>query len=128
MSLRMHKIDHELQKQIMDIIQREIDDPLLEFLSVTRVKTTTDLQESKVYFSLLQDDKYEQALKALNQMSGFIRSSLAKRIRLKVLPKLSFFPDESIKYSVEIYQKIEEIKKQDADQNRKKNNRGNTRT
>jgi len=126
MSLRMEKIDHELQKQLMDIIQREIDDPLLEFLSITRVRTTADLQESKVYFSLLQDDKYDQALKTLAQMKGFIRASLAKRIRLKILPKLAFFPDESIKYSVEIYQKIEEIKKQDAEQSNKENNSSDT--
>lgn len=119
----MQKINHELQKQIMGIIQREIDDPVLEFLSITGVKTTTDLQESKVYFSLLQDDKYDYALKALNQMSGFIRASLTKRIRLKVLPKLFFFPDDSIKYSVEIYQKIEELKKHDADQSDKKHNK-----
>lgn len=112
----------------MDIIQREIDDPALEFLSVTRVKTTTDLQESKVYFSLLQDDKYDYALKVLKQMGGFIRASLTKRIRLKVLPKLSFFPDEAIKYSVEIYQKIEELKRHDAGESNKKNNNRDTRT
>jgi len=123
----MQKIDHELQKQLMDIIQREIDDPVFEFLSVTEVRTTTDLQESKVYFSLLQDDKYDYALKVLNQMSGFIRACLTKRIRLKVLPKLSFFPDDSIKYSVEIYQKIEELKKNDAGQSSKKDSRRHTR-
>ncbi len=105
----------------MDIIQKEIDDPDMEFLSITRVKTTSDLQESKVYFSLLNENNYPKAEKVLATMAGFIRSSLGKRIRLKNIPKLNFIPDSSIKYSVDVYQKIEEIKQHDRDkENRQK--------
>jgi ribosome-binding factor A len=109
----MDKVNMELRKQLMGIIQLEIDDPMVDFLSITRVETTSDLQESKVYFSLLDETKYKEAQKILDGMKGFIRSLLAKRIRLKILPQLNFIPDESIKYSVDIYQKIEEIKKSD---------------
>jgi ribosome-binding factor A len=111
MSLRMEKVNRELRKQIMDIIQKDIDDPVVEFLSITRVDTTSDLQESRVYFSLLDESKYDKAQSALDSTKGFIRAALAKRIRLKILPQLNFFPDASIKYSVDIYQRIEEIKK-----------------
>ncbi|MBN3039991.1 MAG: 30S ribosome-binding factor RbfA [Candidatus Omnitrophica bacterium] len=120
MSVRMDKINQEIRKQIMEVIQREIDDPTLEFLSITSVRTTSDLQECRIYFSMLQDDKYPQAKETLEKMKGFIRSSLAKKIRLKVLPQLVFFPDDSIKYSVDIYRKIEEIKAQDAQKRSKK--------
>ena len=109
-SLRIEKVNRELRKQLMYIVQKEIDDPDVEFLSVTRVETTADLQESKVYFSLLDETKYERAKQILDEMKGFIRANLGKRIRLKILPQLNFLPDESIKYSVDIYQKIEEIK------------------
>ena len=61
MSYRMNKVDQELRKRITEVIQQEIDDPAMDFLSVTRVKTTTDLQESKVYYSLLDDSQYEKA-------------------------------------------------------------------
>jgi ribosome-binding factor A len=122
MSMRMDKVDRLLQKQIMEIVKNEIDNPIFEFFSITRVKTTRDLQESKVYFSLLADDKYKEALKTLNKMSGFIRAMLGKRIHLKVLPKLFFFPDESIKYSVEIYTKIEEMQKTHADEDDQEDN------
>ncbi len=110
MSLRMEKVNQELRKQIMAVIQREIDDPTLDFLSIVRVETTKDLQESRVYYSLLNENNYPKAKEALEQMKGFIRRNLAKRIRLKTLPQLNFIPDESIKYSVDIYQKIEEVK------------------
>ena len=111
MSLRMDKVNQEIRRQLMDIVQREIDDPDLEFLSITRVETTADLQESKVYFSLLDDSKYQKAKQVLAQMRGYIRGVLGKKIRLKILPQLTFLPDESIKYSVDIYNKIEEIRK-----------------
>ena len=119
MSLRMEKINIELRKKIMEIIQREIDDPTVEFLSITKVKTTSDLQESKVYFSLLDDGRYERAQEMLGKMKGFIRARLGKSIRLKKLPELKFIPDESIKYSVDIYQKIEEVKQKGGSNARK---------
>lgn len=113
MSLRMEKVNRQLQKQIVEIIRNEIDDPKISFLSVTRVVTTSDLRESKVYFSLLDEKQFSYAQEVLDKMSKFIRGVLGKKIRLKILPQLKFIPDDSIKYSVDIYAKIEEIKKHD---------------
>jgi len=95
----------------MEIIQKEVDDPDMDFLSITRVDTTRDLQESKVYYSLLTEETLIKAKETLSRMGGFIRGELGKRIRLKVLPQLRFIPDESMKHSVDIYKKIEEISK-----------------
>ncbi|MEI8349719.1 MAG: 30S ribosome-binding factor RbfA [Candidatus Omnitrophota bacterium] len=114
MSLRMEKVNSELQKRIMEIIQGEVDDPHLGIISVTRVETTVDLKESKVYFSLLDDTKYDKAKDILNKMGGFIRMRLGNSIRIKILPELHFIPDDSIKYSVDMYQKIEQVKADDA--------------
>ena len=111
MSLRMEKVNRELQKLIMAIIQKEVDDPDMDFLSITRVETTRDLRESRVYYSLLNEENLAKAKEVLDRMCGFIRGSLAKKIKLKVLPQLHFIPDDSIKYSVDIYKRIEEIKK-----------------
>lgn len=113
MSLRMEKVNKELQRQIMNIVQKEIDDPEMDFLSITRVITTSDLQESKVYFSLLDEKKYTKAKQILDRMRGFIRVILGKKVRLKTLPQLLFLPDESIKYSIDIHQKIEKLKRID---------------
>ena len=111
MSLRMEKVNRQIQKLVMAIIQKEVDDPAMDFLSITRVETTKDLQESRVYYSLLNEDNLAKAKEIFDRMCGFIRGSLAKKIRLKVLPQLHFIPDESMKYSVDIYKRIEEIKK-----------------
>ncbi|MBD3264408.1 MAG: 30S ribosome-binding factor RbfA [Candidatus Omnitrophica bacterium] len=110
MSLRMKKVNSELQKQITLAIKEAVDDPVADFLSITRVDTTADLRESKVYFSLLDETKYEYAKEILDKMSGLIRFMVGRKVRFKVLPHFIFIADDSIKYSVEIYQKIEEIK------------------
>lgn len=113
MSLRMERVNKQLQRRIMEVIQKEVDDPSMDFLSITRVITTKDLQESKVYFSLLNENSYDKAQKILDRMSGFIRGTLGKKVRLKVLPKLTFYPDEAIKYSIDVHEKLEKMKEFD---------------
>ncbi|UCG34838.1 MAG: 30S ribosome-binding factor RbfA [Candidatus Omnitrophota bacterium] len=113
MSVRMDKINKEIQKQLMAIIQEDIDDPVLEFLSITRVATSSDLHEARVYYSLLDESKYDRAKESLDKMNKFIRMNLGKRIRIKILPQLKFIPDDTIRYSVDIYHKIEEITEED---------------
>ena len=96
----------------MNIIQEELDDPAIGLLSITKVETTSDLAQSQVYYSLLDDTKYDNVQSILDGMAKFIRFNLGKRLRIKILPELKFIPDDSIKYSVDIYNKIEEIKAQ----------------
>lgn len=116
MSLRMEKVNSQIRRCVMEIIQAEVDDPHLGLVSITRVDTTADLRESKVFFSVIGGE-LEDTQRILNSMCSFIRHNLARKIRLKIIPKLIFLPDSSIKYSVDIFEKIERIKKEE---NRKK--------
>lgn len=109
MSVRMEKVNKEIKRKVMEIIQKEIDDPSLGFISITSVETTPDLSESRIYFSVLRDDDFSRTENVLNTMSGFIRKLLGKKLRIKILPSLKFYPDTSIKYSVEIHKKIDEV-------------------
>lgn len=109
MSMRMEKVNAEIKRRVMEIIQTELDDPHLGLVSVTRVHTLPDLKESRIYFSVLNNAEFERTKQILTSMSGFIRRILGKKIRLKSLPHLVFIPDESIQYSVDIYTKIEEV-------------------
>ena len=116
MSIRMQKVNMEIKKQITHIINHEVDDPGLSFISITRVMTTADLTESRVYFSVLDERDASHAADSLNSMAGFIRKMLGRQLRLKLTPKIIFAHDDCIRYSVEIYDKIEKIKndKQDS--------------
>jgi len=118
----MEKVNNEIRKRLMEIIQQEIDDPHLGLVSIVRVDTTSDLRQARVFFSVLGSD-VSRIEGILNDMKTFIRISLGKRIRLKILPQLVFVPDDSIRYSVEIYKKIEEVRSEERDERDNKSNR-----
>jgi ribosome-binding factor A len=107
--MRIERVNSELQRQLTEVIRQEVDDPVVSMLSIIHVDTTKDLQEARVYYSLLDETSYEKAQKALEAMTKTIRVHLAKRIAMRLLPRLRFIPDDSIKYSVDISKRIEEI-------------------
>ena len=106
---RMDKVNSQIKKEITYIIQRELDDPNIGFVSILRVETARDLSVSKIFYSIFGAEK-QKVEEILASMNKFIRRSLAERIRLKYLPELKFIYDDSIEYSVNIHKKIEDIK------------------
>jgi len=114
MGLRIDRVNQEIRKKLVEVIQEEVDDPTMGIISILRVETTRDLSLAKVYYSVYGDKKaIPYAKQVLSKMSGFIRHRLGEKIRLKFLPKLEFFLDDSIEYSVYIHQKIEEATRND---------------
>lgn len=110
MSLRIDRVNQEIKKKLMEIIQEEIDDPSLSVMSIVRVETARDLGVARVFYSIFADKKAKaHAQETLKKMSGFIRHELGGKIRLKFLPRLEFIPDDTIEYSVYIHKKIEEV-------------------
>lgn len=103
MSLRSNRIAEQMKKELGDIITRKIKDPRVGFVTVTDVDVTGDLQQATVYISALGDDKdREETLKALLKASGFIRSEIGHRIRLRRTPEITFEFDSSIEYGNKI--------------------------
>lgn len=99
---RPQRVAQEMQKEIAIILQREIKDPRLGMMTtVSGVEMSRDLAYAKVYVTFLNDkDKDEAAvkagIKALQEASGFIRSLLGKAMRLRIVPELTFFYDNSL--------------------------------
>ena len=110
MSRFMGRVNGQIKREISIIIGREVDNPAIEFISITRVDTSKDLRQAKVYFSVYPQEKREIASDALAKMKDFIRTKLGRRLRLKFLPEITFILDTNIEYSVDIYAKMEEIK------------------
>lgn len=93
---RPQRVAQEMQKEIAIILQREIKDPRLGMMTtVSGVEMSRDLAYAKVYVTFL-NDKDEAAVKALQEASGFIRSLLGKAMRLRIVPELTFFYDNSL--------------------------------
>ncbi|GHH96565.1 30S ribosome-binding factor RbfA [Neobacillus kokaensis] len=99
MSHRPNRVGEQMKKELTDIIGRKIKDPRIGFVTVTDVQVTGDLQQAKVFISVLGDDEQkENTLKGLAKAKGFIRSEIGHRIRLRKTPEIIFEFDESIDY------------------------------
>lgn len=110
MSIRATRIGEQMKKELGDIIGRKLKDPRIGFITVTDVRVTGDLQNAKVYISVLGNEEQREAtLRSLAKAKGFIRSEIGNRIRLRKTPELSFEFDESIDYGNRIETLIHEI-------------------
>lgn len=115
MRVRVGRVGEQIKKELSLILQQELKDPRIGFVTVTGVELTNDMSQATVYLSVLgDDDRKEETLKALHRGTGFIRSELGKRIRLRKMPELIFKFDSSIEYGNRIDKLLEEL-----NQNRK---------
>jgi ribosome-binding factor A len=102
-----------MKKELGEIIGRKIKDPRIGFVTVTDVQVTGDLQQAKVFISVLGDDlQRENTLKGLAKAKGFIRSEIGQRIRLRKTPEITFEFDESIDYGNRIENLLYQIKEE----------------
>lgn len=109
MNNKIDRINHALEKEISKVLEFEVKNQHIKFVTITAAKVTSDLSYAKIYFTVLNDSKKEDTLKNLNQASGFIRTKLLDRIDIRHMPKLEFIYDDSIEYGKKIENKIKEI-------------------
>ncbi|MFB6364010.1 30S ribosome-binding factor RbfA [Paenibacillus elgii] len=108
--IRVGRVGEQIKKELSQIIQSELKDPRIGFITVTGVDVTNDFSQAKVFLSVLgSDEQKEETLKALARGTGFIRSELGKRIRMRKIPELLFKFDASIDYGSKIETLIHQI-------------------
>ncbi|MBQ0065833.1 MAG: 30S ribosome-binding factor RbfA [Firmicutes bacterium] len=97
MTVKKDRMDMLIQREVSNILQFEIKDPKLGFVTVTDVQCTNDLSIAKVYVSFLgKQERNDAGMKILNKSKGFIRSLLAKRIKIRKCPELLFIQDTTL--------------------------------
>lgn len=110
--VRANRIAEQMKKELGEIIGRKIKDPRIGFVTVTDVEVTGDLQQSKVYISVLGDEKQKhETLVGLAKAKGFIRSEIGQRIRLRKTPELVFEFDEALEYGNRIEDILRDLNK-----------------
>jgi ribosome-binding factor A len=109
-NIRSGRVGEQLKKELSQILQSELKDPRIGFITVTGVEVTGDLQQAKVYISVLgSDQQKEDTLKGLARATGFIRTELGRRIRLRLTPEIIFKFDQSIEYGSHIEKLLADI-------------------
>lgn len=112
MTLKADKISGIIQKEVSEIIQFQLKDPKIGFITITDVSVTGDLSIAKIYVSFLgQKAREEAGMKALDRSKGYIRSELAKRMTMRKVPSLIFLVDDSLEKGNKIETIIHEINK-----------------
>lgn len=109
---RADRVSEELLREISQIVLLEMKDPRLDtagLVSFTRVEVTKDLRNANVFVSILGNDaEADGVMEALKSGAGFIRSTLGKRLRIRVTPELNFRRDDSIAHGARIHQLLQE--------------------
>lgn len=120
---RIPRLNDQLRDEISQLIIRsEIKDPRVStFLTINRVEISNDLRYAKVYVSsFLADAQVAKGVDGLNNAAGFIQTSIAKKIRIRQFPKLTFFVDAGMKEGFEMVQKLNALEKEQKSDDREK--------
>jgi ribosome-binding factor A len=111
---RLDRVNQLVREEISYLIQRELKDPRLGFVTVTEVAVAPDLRSAKVFVSVLGDDaQWKGSLAALQSARGFIRNWLAPRLRLRSVPDLTFLPDRSMAHAAHIQTVLERLREEE---------------
>ncbi len=109
MSIKLERMNSTFVKEISYILQNEVKDENIKFVSVTGCEITNDLSYAKVYVTVFDKEKKETTMKALEGAKSFIRGELSKRVEIRHTPELRFIFDDSIEYGEKIDKIIEEL-------------------
>ena len=116
MSSRPERVGDQIRAEITEMLAREIHDPGIGFLTITRVSMTADLQHARVYYTSFGDDKVRrESARALERAAPYLRRQLGRRLRLRRAPEVHFFFDESIEQQDRIERIIQDIQAERAD-------------
>lgn len=112
MSVKTERIANLLVREISNILQNEVYDEDIKFVTITYCKVDTDLSLAQVYCTVLDQNKKDKCLHDLNGAKGFIKTELAKRkLEIRKIPDLRFIYDESVEYGNKIENIINKINK-----------------
>ena len=110
-SNRPERVGEAIRDEISTLLQREVHDPGIGFITLTQVKVSPDLQLARVYYTSMGDEKaLKDTAKALGRATPFLRRQVAQRLRLRKAPELQFFYDQSIARHDRIEQILQDLK------------------
>ncbi len=107
---RLNRVGEAIKEEISRLLLREVKDPRIGFVTITRVKVSKDLRFVKVYFSVLGDQSVRaESLTGLNSAKGFMRRELGHRLKLRYVPNIVFSFDPSMEHMSRLTELIYQI-------------------
>lgn len=108
---RPQKVAEQIRIELSQLLARDVHDPGIGFITLTKVSVTPDLQLARVYYTSLGDEKgLRETDKALRRALPFLRRQIAQRVRLRRVPEIEFFYDKSVAQHDRVEQILQELK------------------
>jgi ribosome-binding factor A len=110
---RPERVGEQIRQELSQILSQQVHDPGIGFLTLSRVKVTADLQLARVLYTVIGDEKQrKETQKALDRAIPFLRRQIASRMRLRRVPELQFFYDQSVEHQDRIEQILIDLKRE----------------
>jgi ribosome-binding factor A len=114
---RASRVGDQIRAELADLLVREVHDPGIGFLTIVHVKVSPDLQQASAYYTTIGDEQArKETAKALGRATPFLRRQIGRRLRLKRVPELAFFFDDSIEKNDRIERILQDISTERASQ------------
>ena len=108
---RPDRVADQIRSEVGSLLARDVHDPGIGFITITRVQMTPDLQQARIFYTALGDDKARKnSGQALERAAPFLRRQIGSRLHLRRVPELKFIYDQSIAGQDRIEQLLNEIK------------------
>jgi ribosome-binding factor A len=115
-SQRPIRVGEQIREDLTELLARAVHDPGIGFLTITRVEVTSDLQNARAYYTTLGDEKARaETRRALGRATPFLRRQLGSRLRLRRIPELQFFYDESVERLDRVERILQDLKTERAE-------------
>jgi ribosome-binding factor A len=107
---RLDRVNQLIKEEVSTLLQRELKDPRLGFVTVTEVETAKDLRLAKVFVSVLGDERqWASSLAALASARGFVRNWLRQHLDLRITPEIDFRADRSMEHAAKIQSLLKQV-------------------
>jgi ribosome-binding factor A len=104
---RTDRVAQQIQRELAELVRLEVNDPRVRLVTITAVEVANDYSHAKVFFTRL-DGKHDEAKQGLERAAGFLRSQLARSLKLRIMPQLHFVYDESVERGSRLSQLIDD--------------------
>jgi ribosome-binding factor A len=110
---RPERVGEEIRQAVGLALTREIQDPRIGFVTITRVKVSPDLQQARIYYTTIGDERARKdTARGLEAAKSFLRRAIGNRIRLRRVPEIAFDYDRGVEHQDRVEQILNELAKE----------------
>jgi len=111
MTRRIQRVSQLIKKELSQLLLKEVDFPEGVLVTITRVETSANLFQAKVYISVMPEEKLSKVLQILDKLIYFLQQRLNKRLKMRPIPRIIFMEEKATKEAGRVEEILEEIHK-----------------